>query len=72
MARDERLGAEAGGAQTRLGARQLERIDVESDQASARLHALQDRLRVTAAAERAVDRDVAGAGLQAARALRPP
>ena len=40
------------------------------DQASARLHALEDRLRVAAAAERAVHRDVAGRGLKAARALR--
>ena len=55
------VGAEAGRAQARFRARQLERIDVESDQASAGLHAFQDRLRMPAAAERAVHRDVAGA-----------
>ena len=66
VACDERLGAEAGGAQTRFRARQLERIDVESDQASAGLHAFQDRPRMPTAAERAVDRDVAGPGSKAA------
>ena len=66
LARDERLGAEADGAQARFGAWQLERIDVEPDQASAGLHAFEDRLRMTAATERAVDRDVAGRRPQAA------
>jgi tRNA (cmo5U34)-methyltransferase len=37
-----------------------ERIDVESDQASAGLQLFQDRLRMPAAAERAVNRDLAG------------
>ena len=60
MACDEGFGAEAGGAQPCFGARQLERIDVESDHASSGPHALQNRLRVPTAAERAVDRDVAG------------
>ena len=69
VARDERLGAEAGGAQTRFRARQLEGIDVESDQPSAGLHAFQDRLRMPAAAERAVDRDVAGRRPKAAQHL---
>ena len=64
---DERLGAEAGRAQTGFCPRQLERIDVESDQASAGLHAFQDRSRMTTAAERAVHRDVAGAGSKAAK-----
>ena len=67
MVRDERLRAEAGRAETRFRARQLERVDVEPDQASAGLHALEDRSRMAAAAERAVDRDVAGCGPQAAQ-----
>ena len=53
-------------AEPRLGARQFERIDVEADQASAGLDALEDRLRMTAAAERAVHRDLAGYRAQAA------
>ena len=42
------------------------RIDVEPDEPSARLHAFQDRARVTAAAERAIDSHLARAGPQAA------
>ena len=61
VARDEGVGAEAGRAQARFRAWQLERIDVEPDEPSARLHALQDRARVTAAAERAIDRHLARA-----------
>ena len=57
---DEDVAAEARGPQACFGARQFERIGVESDQASAGLQTLEDRLRVPAAAERAVNRDVAG------------
>jgi hypothetical protein len=66
VSRDECSGAEAGGAQTSFRARQLEAIEVESDQASARLQVFQDRLRMPAAAERAVNRDLAGRRLEAA------
>ena len=67
MARDEGIGAEAGGAQSRFRPRQLERIDVDADQPPAWLHGFQDRLRVRAAAERAVDRHLAGCRLKAAK-----
>src|ERR1019366_6376376 len=56
--RDEGLRTESGGAQTGFRARQLERIHVEADQASSRLDAFEDRLRVTAAAKRAVNGNV--------------
>jgi hypothetical protein len=66
VACDEGFGAEAGGAQACFGARPLEGIDVEPDQASAGLHAFENGLRMPAAAERAVDRDVTRVGSQAA------
>ena len=65
----ERLGAEAGSAKRRLGARQLEGIDVEADEAPAGLQALQHRPGMTTAAERAVDRGLAGLRPQALQHL---
>ena len=65
-------GVESGRSQTRFRARQLERIDVEPDQPSARLNALEDRARVAAEAERAVDRDVARRAAPARAAPRRP
>ena len=67
VARDEHVGAEAGRAQTRFRARQLERVDIEPDEAAARPHTLQDRSRMTAPAERAIHRDLAGARSKAAQ-----
>ena len=72
VVRDEGLRAEAGRAQARFGARQLERVDVEADQASAGLHAFEDRPRMAAAAERAVHGDVAGPRAEGSAGLPPP
>jgi hypothetical protein len=57
LANDERVGVKPGRAHAVLGSRQLQRIDVESDQPSARLKARQDGARVSAEAERAIDSD---------------
>ena len=53
-----------------LGARQLERIGVVPDQASAGLQAFQDRFCVSTAAEGAVNCDVAGGGPEKAKHFR--
>jgi hypothetical protein len=55
----ERLRAEARRAEMGFRPRQLERIHVESDQTSAWLDALENRPGMPAAAERAVNRDIA-------------
>jgi hypothetical protein len=60
MTRHEGAGIDAGGAQPRVGARQLERIHIDPDQPAARKNALEDGARVTAAAQRAVDGHVTG------------
>jgi len=65
-ARDEHAGAEAGRAQAGFRARQLDRVDVDTDEASAGLQLFQDRLRVPTAAERAVNRDLTGHGSKTA------
>ena len=63
-------GAKTGCTKACLGARQLQWIDVEPDQASARLHALEDRSRMTAPAECAVHRDVASLRAEALQHFR--
>ena len=55
--RAEGVLAEARGTQTLDGVGEFERINVKADQQAARLNAFQDRARVPAEAERAVDRD---------------
>ena len=71
-ARREPIRAEPRRAQAGLGARQLDRIDVETDQPAARLNAFENRARVSAEAERAVDGDVAGLAGPAPAAPRRP
>ena len=78
MARHERGRTEPGAAQTRFGAGQLDGIDVQPDQASARLQRLENGLCVPRTAECAVHRDLAGRRAKAAenliehdRAMRP-
>ena len=66
---DERLRTEAGGAELGLGARQLHRVDVEADEAPARLQALEDCPRMAAAAEGAIDGGLAGPRPQALQHL---
>ena len=60
VARHEAVGTETRSAQACFRSRQLDRVDVQTNQAAAGAHGLQDRLRVSPATERAVNRDVAG------------
>ena len=70
--RDEDVRAEAQAPQPGLGLRQLERIDVEAEQPSARLEALEHRARVAAVAERAVHGDLAGLRVEHLQDLGQP
>ena len=71
MRAEDRL-AEPERAQALDRSRQLDRIDVQADQPAAGLNALEDRPRVPAEAERAIDRDLARLPAPAPRAPRPP
>ena len=71
MARDEYVGLEAGRAKTHFGARQLKRVDIEPDHAAARPHSIQNGSRMTAPAERAIHRDLAGDRSKAAQDFVP-
>lgn len=70
MSRDEGGGAEASAPQSFFRSWQLEGIDVQAEQASGRLNALEKRERVPATAERAVDGDIARRRAQASQSFR--
>ena len=59
VSHNKHVGPEASMAQTRFRAWQLDRIDIDSDDAAAWRHPFQDSLRVTAPADRAIDGDIA-------------
>ena len=69
MVRNEGVGAKAGRAKPCRCARQLDWIDVKADHASAGQHPFEDGFCMTAAAERAVHRDVASAGAKTGQDL---
>src|SRR5688572_5105369 len=69
MAGDEDVGPETSGSQARFGAREFERVDVQTDQAPARLQAFKEGLRMPATAQRAVNRKLPGRRAKAAEDL---
>src|SRR5688500_13709193 len=69
MAGDEDVGPETSGSQARFGAREFERVDVQTDQAPARLQAFKEGLRMPATAKRAINGNLTGPRSKAAEHL---